>query len=198
MPEPAPISFHLALYRYWSEKRGKRVMAARGDIDPAEIPALLPYISLVHKVEGKFRFRLVGSEFARQFGRDLTGNVVGSNVSNTRESIAALEAIGERVFANACPVFATGQHETKLGAFHHVSTLLLPLSDDGRCVNMIILTRVACFASDAKASRDWLAGSPFKLGEAADVGDDADLLRRCLDWGRNCLNTHREAQSKLV
>jgi hypothetical protein len=86
MPEPAPISFHLALYRYWSEKRGKRVMAARGDIDPAEIPALLPYISLVHKVEGK----------------------------------------------------------------------------------------------------------------AADVGDDADLLRRCLDWGRNCLNTHREAQSKLV
>ncbi len=116
MLEPAPVSFHLDLYRYWREKCGKRIMPARRDIDPAEIPALLPYVSIIHKVEGKFRFRLVGSAVARQFGRDLTSKVVGSSVSNPLESIAALQAIGERVFASARPVFATGRHETTLGA----------------------------------------------------------------------------------
>jgi hypothetical protein len=187
MPEPAPISYHLDLYRYWLGKRGSRSMPTRGDIDPAHIPTLLPYISIVHKIDGEFRFRLVGSAVARQFGRDLTGDVVGSHVSNALESIAALKAIGERVFATAHPVFATGLHETKLRAFHSVSTLLLPLSDDARHVNMIIFTRVACFTADAKASRDWLAGAPFKLGEAVDVGDEADLMQRCLDWERNCV-----------
>jgi hypothetical protein len=189
MLKPSPVSFHLDLYRYWLWKRGNRTMPARRDIDPADIPALLPHISMVHKVDGKYRFRLVGSAIVRQFGRDLTGNVVGSHVSNTRESIAALHAIGERIFESARPVFATGEHETILGAFHHVSTLLLPLSDDERHVNLIIFTRIACFDSDAKASRNWLAGAPFRMGEAVDIEDDADLVLRCLDWEQNCLNT---------
>jgi hypothetical protein len=190
MPEPAPISYHLDLYRYWLSKRGGRTMPARNDIDPADIPTLLPYISIVHKVDGEFRFRLVGSAIARQFGRELTGDIVGSGVSNASESIAVLKAIGERVFATAHPIFATGQHVTKLGASHLVSTLLLPLSDDGRHVNMIIFTRVACFTADAKASRDWLAGAPFKLGELVDVSNEADLMRHCLDWKRNCVPGH--------
>jgi hypothetical protein len=164
-------------------------MPARSDIDPADIPALLPNISMVHKVDGTFRFRLVGSAIVQQFGRDLTGNVVGSHVSNSRETVAALQAIGEHIFATARPVFATGQHETKPGAFHHISTLLLPLSNGGRGVSMIIFTRIACFVSDARASRDWLAGAPFRIGETVQVEDDADLVRRCLDWERNCLNT---------
>ena len=62
MQEPAPISFHLDLYRYWLKKRGSGAMPSRSDIDPADIPALLPYVSLVHKVGGEFRFRLVGSD----------------------------------------------------------------------------------------------------------------------------------------
>jgi hypothetical protein len=186
MAEPAPVSFHLDLYRYWLSKRGDRRMPARVDIDPAEIPLLLPYISIVHKVEGEFRFRLVGSAVARQFGHELTGDVVGAHVSNIEESIPTLRAVGERVFATAQPAFSTGWHETKQGAIHNVSVLLLPLSYDGRHINMIIFSRIACFASDAKASRDWLAGSLFKLGKVDDVASEADLEHRCLDWERDC------------
>jgi len=187
MLEPAPVSFHLDLYRYWLSKRGRRAMPARGDIDPTEIPRLLPYIAIVHKIEGEFRFRLAGSAIARQFGHELTGEVVGSNVSNPEESIAALRAVGERVFADAQPVFSTGWHQTRRGALHKVSVLLLPLSDDGRQVNMIIFTRIACFASNVQASRDWLAGTLFKLGDVVDVNSEADLAHRCTEWQRGCL-----------
>jgi hypothetical protein len=157
-------------------------MPARGDINPAKIPYLLPYIGIIHKVEGEFRFRLIGSAIERQFGHELTGDVVGSGVSNTPESIAALRAVGERVFATAHPLFATGCHKTELGAVHNVSVLLLPLSNDG----MIIFSRIACFASGEKASRDWLANTLFKLGEVAEIADEGDLTRRCLDWEGSC------------
>jgi hypothetical protein len=64
MPEPARSSIHLQFYRYWRCKRENRLMPARDDIDPADIPALSPYISIVHKIEGQYRFRLFGSEMA--------------------------------------------------------------------------------------------------------------------------------------
>jgi hypothetical protein len=83
----------------------------------------------VISTRSKFRFRLVGSAFARQFGHELTGDVVGAHVSNIEESIPTLRAVGERVFATAQRAFSTGWHETKQGAIHNDSVLLLPLSD---------------------------------------------------------------------
>ncbi len=169
-------------------------MPARSDIDPADIPALLPYISIVHKVDGEFRFRLVGSAIARQFGRELTGSIVGSGVSNADESMVALAEIGERVFAAAHPVFGTGRHKTGHGIYHEVSTLLLPLSDDGTRANMIIFTRIACFSHHEEAGSDWLGHAPFELREAVDVDDEADLVRLCLDWERLCLASNAAAR----
>jgi hypothetical protein len=196
MAEPAPVSFHLDLYRYWLHKRGSRAMPARGDIDPAEIPRVLPYVAIVQKVEGEYRFRLAGSAIARQFGRELTGDVVGSHVSNREETIAALGSVCERVFAAAHPVFATGQHETALRVLHNVSFLVLPLSDDGRQVNRIIFTRVACFAGNAHASREWLSGAIFKLWETVDVISETDLANRCLEWDRACLAAKEPLQKQ--
>jgi hypothetical protein len=186
MLDPAPVSFHLDLYRYWLSKRGRRLMPARGDIDPIEIPALLPYIAIVHKVAGEFRYRLVGSASARQLGRELTGDVVGSHVINREEAIAAFGAVCERVFVTARPVFSTGQHQLESGVLHNVSFFLLPLSDDGSQVSMIIYTRISCFAFNVQASGDWLGGAIFKPGEMVDVASEAELEQRCLDWKREC------------
>jgi hypothetical protein len=186
MLEPAPVSFHLDLYRYWLSKRGSRAVPSRGDINPAEIPLLLPYIAIIHKVAGEFRLRLAGSAISRQFGRELTGEVFGSHVSNREETVMALGAVCERVFAAAHPVFLTAQHKTDRGTLHNVSFLLLPLSDDGRQVDRIIFTRIACFAGNAHASREWLAGAIFKLWETVDVISETDLGRLCLEWERNC------------
>jgi hypothetical protein len=55
-------------------------------------------------------------------------------------------------------------------------------------VNMIVFTRLACFSDDVTASRDWLAGVPFKLIDAVDVTSEGDLMQRCLDWERDCFS----------
>ena len=70
-----PISHHIDLYRYWLAKRADRRMPARRDLDPCDIPKLLPYVMIVEKADDRFRWRLVGSAVAREAGRDLTAIV---------------------------------------------------------------------------------------------------------------------------
>jgi hypothetical protein len=61
MPLSAPVSHHFDLYRYWRGKLEGRIAPARSDLDPADIPALLPYMMLVEKVDDQFRYRLLGA-----------------------------------------------------------------------------------------------------------------------------------------
>jgi hypothetical protein len=178
----APFSYHLDLYRYWLAKRGSRAMPARRDIDAADIPALLPYLGIVDKVAGQVRYRLVGSDIVRQYGRELTGSLVGSHLRNAPEAVAKLRAIGERVFITAHPIFITGQYETECGSVHNSSALILPLSDDGATVNMLAYTRIARFSLDAVARIDWLKGAPIKLIGVVDVDDVEGLEKLCLEW----------------
>src|SRR5579883_2212719 len=105
MPMSAPITCHRDLYRYWQDKRGNRAMPSRADLDPVDIPWLLPHLSLVHKVSGRLYYRLVGTAIVQQHGRDLTGEPVGSYISGgAPEKFNTLQALGERVFSDACPV----------------------------------------------------------------------------------------------
>jgi hypothetical protein len=91
----APISHHLDLYRHWLAKRGSRSMPARSDLNPGDICPLLPYLTIVDKVDGQFRWRLVGTAAVQEFGHDPTGGFVGSYLTEP-ESAAAARAIYER------------------------------------------------------------------------------------------------------
>jgi hypothetical protein len=184
MPLRAPISHHLDLYRYWLTLRGERTMPARSDIDPADIRALLPYLTIVDKVDGRFRFRLVGTAAAEQFGHDLTGKFVGS-YTGTLERAAVQNAIYERLFTTARPLFIAGEYLTHAGAIHKVSRFMLPLSDNGVNVNKVFFTRVARFSPNVKASADWLKGTPGKTRYVVEVFDMTQLQKLCLDWERN-------------
>ena len=82
-------------------------MPARSDLDPAEIPILLPFVLLVEKAAGdRLRYRLVGTAVVNEVGRDLTGDFVGSYVSGAK-SAARMKAIYERALTRLHPVFAT-------------------------------------------------------------------------------------------
>ena len=63
------------LHRYWDGKRAGRAMPARSDIDPTEIPALLPHIALIGVEKGPPRlyYRLIGTHIVEALGRDNTG-----------------------------------------------------------------------------------------------------------------------------
>ena len=184
MPMLAPVSFHLDLYRYWLAKRGNGIMPARGDLEPGDIRLLLPYLTIVHKDNGRLRYRLIGTAVAQQLGRDMTGKFVGSYVA--ADSAHAVRAVSERVFATAHPVFAVGEFKTKSGAIHNISQLLLPLSDDGREVNMTVSTRIARYKRDVRAASDWLKDAPLKIATAIKVDHIEDLERLCSDWEQNC------------
>jgi hypothetical protein len=184
MTPHVPISPHLHLYNYWLSKRNGRTMPARRDIDPGELAWLLPFLFIVGKAAGEFRFRLMGTRVVQDLGRDLTGKPRYAYGGNTPETTRALS---ERVFANAQPVFATGHYATGHGNIHNSSGLLLPLSDDGKHVNMYIATRAACFNGDVRASRNWLEGVTLKLLDVIDIHHALDLERRCLDWKGLCL-----------
>jgi hypothetical protein len=181
MPFRAPVSYHLDLYRYWLGKRGIHPIPARRDIDPGDIPALLPHIMIIDKVDGQLRWRLVGTGAVRQVGRDPTGSLVGSN--STPETAAAARAVYERVFTTAYPILAVGEFKVMSGAIIKISQLILPLSDDGANVNMAISTIVARFG--VPSGKNWLKEVPLKLGEVAGVVDGEDLEKRCLDWERD-------------
>src|SRR5258706_10751243 len=95
-----PISHHIDLYRYWLAKRAGRSMPARRDLDPCDIPKLLPYVMIVDNVDDRLRWRLVGTAVAREAGRDLTDSNVGF-YDSTPEAAAGARAIYERVFTTA-------------------------------------------------------------------------------------------------
>ncbi len=63
------------LLDYWLEKRGERPAPLREDIDPLEIPRLLPILHLIDVVPEplRFRHRLVGTELVEKMARDVTG-----------------------------------------------------------------------------------------------------------------------------
>jgi len=60
------------LLRYWMSRRGDHLLPARGDIDPIDIPELLPFIGLidVEHTPRRFHYRLVGSYMSTLFGNN--------------------------------------------------------------------------------------------------------------------------------
>jgi hypothetical protein len=152
-------------------------MPAHRDIDPVDIPRVLPHMALVHRPDGQFRFRLVGTEIAQMIGRDLTGAPVDSHAGDAG---APLEGLAERVFTAARPLFVTGFFKTRLNAIQNVSALFLPLSDDGTHVDMMVCTRIACLGAP-DTNLDW-NGAHLKISQMINVGGANDLESGCLLW----------------
>ncbi len=131
-----------ALKRYWDDKRGGREMPARADLDPVEVPELLPYMLLVETAEtlGAFRYRLIGTEVCRGFDRDRTGAYFAD--LPRIESFDEIYGSYWRSFRERTPQYfhgplalsgaLTGNGRTEF------SRLTLPLSRDGNHVDMIL------------------------------------------------------------
>jgi hypothetical protein len=179
-----PESHHLDLYKYWLAQRGARTMPRRADLNPADIPALLPHLIIVELAEDQLRYRLAGTAVAQTLGRELTGNAVGSYIDNGK-SAARLKTVYQAVFDTARPVFATSQFLAAPGTVHNLSMLILPLSDDGTRVNMVAATLAVRFNFDLTASREWLSGQPFWACNASHIQSAEDLKRACLEWERH-------------
>jgi hypothetical protein len=130
-----------AIKTYWDKKRGARAMPRRADIDPVELRTHLPYFGLVDVIDGgrDFRFRLLGTEFSRLFGRDSTGKtlteVYGAGCADVLRWMTTSYA---EVLRTKRPVLRLGSMRAVRKDFIRCDSLLLPLADDGEHVNMIM------------------------------------------------------------
>jgi hypothetical protein len=192
----APITHHLELFRYWRAKQADRRMPSRSDLDPIEFSKLWPYLILVEKSAAQYRYRLIGSALARQLGRDVTGAIVGSQFNNAADAIAAKKAIYERVFITARPLLVSVDLRSGFGTVHNVLQLLLPLSNNGADVNMVISSLIARFSRDEQDGSD-LRLRCVEIRNAADVVDDRALERLCLDWERRLIMDASELEKQV-
>ncbi len=126
-----------ALKHYWDSKRGDRAMPSRADLDPVEIPELLPYVLLVDTAETleDFRYRLVGTEVCTGFERDPTG----ARFADLARTEGFDEVYGGywRTFRERRPQHFHGPLDSADGPIQF-SRLTLPLSRDGDHVDMIL------------------------------------------------------------
>ena len=127
-----------ALKRYWDDERGSRAMPARADLDPVDVPELLPYVMLVETAETleKFRYRLIGTEACRGFDRDRTG----ARFADLPPTAGFDEAYGGywRSFQERTPQYCRGLLAPAGDDRLQYSRLTLPLSHDGNHIDMIL------------------------------------------------------------
>lgn len=126
------------LLAYWKDKRGEREMPAREDIDPLDIPRLLPDIFLVDVLDdGDYRYRLVGGRIVERAGANYTGLKL-SEISS-RGSQPLLLEIYEHVLATRQPCQRDLPYRmrfTRMPGSYKV--LIAPLSTDGERVDMLL------------------------------------------------------------
>jgi hypothetical protein len=128
-----------ALWIYWRSKSGCRSMPRRADIDPTEIPQLLPNLQLVERIDGRFRYRLCGSAIVAAYGRELTGRFVDEVIP--RERLAIAEMHYTTVYETRRAIFVRNKYTTTKSIDLIASRCILPLSEDDRSVTMLLMAQ---------------------------------------------------------
>jgi hypothetical protein len=137
--KPAISDKRLAtLYQYWQSKQGDRLMPARADIDPTEIPKLLPILLLIDVIATvSYRYRLVGTEIVSSAGQDITGKLFDEVLPDDAYKKYLLGLVNE-VVESRQPLYAEGAFMAEKRVERLVRRLVLPLSSDGTTVDMIL------------------------------------------------------------
>jgi len=127
-----------SFFIYWDGKRGVRAMPSRADLDPVEMKAWLPGIQLIDVFDHPRRlvYRLVGQVEVDMRGFNHTGYTVEEAFfAVSREQ--ALHNYGLAIDGQQM-VYDWARYATSSGFHVSQETIFLPLSDDGRRVNMVI------------------------------------------------------------
>jgi hypothetical protein len=165
----------LILLGYWRSKRSGRSMPRHADIDPTELPGRLwPHLMLIDVVREKyrtrFRYRLLGGDVIRAFGRDPTGEYLDEAISAKAVYRDYIIEIPNDVVEHKRPLY-TVNLLTLPGQAVPMTTkrLTLPLSNDGTNVNMMLSAHIY----------EYLDGEACRLGAVAALAFE-ELVRKYL------------------
>jgi hypothetical protein len=138
-------------YRYWREKRGARPMPRRCDIDPAEIPRLLPHLMITEMLEGgtRYRYRLSGTAVTEAFGRSLTGKYIDELMTGAYREF--LERLYRTIYLERRCVYGESRYAVSDKPSLATKRLLMPLSEDGVEVNQVLAVQTFQYASHERS-----------------------------------------------
>ena len=127
----------IELYRYWSEKCDGRRAPQRADIDPLDIPHLLPHVSLTEVLDGgaRFRIRLAGTKVEERFGGALTNRIVDEVIHGPY--LDHVQGLLRTLVGDFAPLYSESSFEPEQRHRLRVKRLMLPLSDNQQRVSMI-------------------------------------------------------------
>ena len=135
--ELAATGLTLKLEEYWHSVRHGRLMPAREDIDPAGMRRLLPNVFLLDVVDrpARFRWRLAGTRIGDLENAEHTGKWLEETIHHTQDPFLAYcrMTVGER--RPTC--HAALRYDVDGGSRPLIRTLL-PLSEDGQSVSMLL------------------------------------------------------------
>jgi hypothetical protein len=126
------------LLAYWRSKLRGRKAPRREDILPEELGGLLPWVILVEVVGAppKLRVRLAGTGVVREYGVEMTGKFLDDlDMGGMRNR--SLEDHW-RAVRECCPVWGSFDFQKQDGRWVSYERITLPLSADGKSVNMLL------------------------------------------------------------
>ncbi len=151
-------------YDYWRCKVAGSAIPRRSDIDPTEIPRLLPDVMLVDVLpQGRYRYRLIGTENALAQGLNATGRYLDEVLPGPeyKAHVIALydECVGSRrALYSECLFMAPDRRAPE----RHTKVLFMPLAEDGETVNMVFVMQVFFYIDQATRERHFIDARPYK------------------------------------
>lgn len=142
----------LSLLELWRERRHEGRLPARADFDPRELASHLGWIVLTDVEDDplRFRYRLIGSNVAEMAGRDMTGRYLDDIY--TPEVFRIVTAGYRAAIELRQPVRVHGRFHQVDRGYMTLESLELPLSSDGRRVDMLMVRDCIAFAEDQPIS----------------------------------------------
>jgi hypothetical protein len=136
-------------YEYWRSKCGARAMPRRRDIDPTEIPRLLPNIQITELVDGgkRIRFRLAGTAIVEAYGAQLAGKYIDEVFSGKRLSF--IEANYRKICSEKRPIMVRNRYHSSRNVELICTRLVMPMSEDGETVNQCLSAMSFQFPGEA-------------------------------------------------
>jgi hypothetical protein len=138
----APVHSSLReLQAYWLSKKGDLAAPARAAIDPSEIKSLLPSLLLIDVVDDvaspqRFRIRLFGTGLVDAYGEEITGKF-GDEI-DLDDVVNELTAFLDTAVRECRPQYLRTEYTKVRGRHLKYEQIILPLSDDGKKVNMLL------------------------------------------------------------
>jgi hypothetical protein len=135
---------------WWERWRGARAMPARRDVDPTKIPQLLPHLIMfdVLREPLDFRYRLIGTNVERFMRERYTGKQL-SEIAHQKPP--------SRIWENLCmalelrrPFASSVPYVGPMKDFARMADVIMPLSDDERTVNMLLVCVIWLAPTDGK------------------------------------------------